>query len=478
MKLGFADGTVTISAVSAETGRAVEELDVDYAGEPLEIGFNARYILDMLQEIDGETVRFEMASAAAPTVARDPSRRQHALRADAHAGMNAVPLAREQAPSTQPARALTVRRLELRDFRNYRQLTLRARRRPDRAARRQRRRQDQPARGGVAAEPRAAGCGRPGWPISTAPAAAAGVFDAEVDGPQGPVDIDDRRTTGDGRRRSVAARRPGPAQPERAGRARQPALADAGHGPAVRRERRRAAPLSRPAGAGDRPRPRRPGRRASSGPLRERSHLLRARTAAIRRGSSAIERRMAEAAVAVAAARRELVRELDAELARAPAALPRARAWRWPARSSAGSRRCRRWRSSSGWPRRSRPAATTTPQTGGAAVGPHRSDLVATDARHGEPAARCSTGRQKAYLISIVLAEARLRLRRHGDLPILLLDEVTAHLDPRRRIELLARTGRARRPGLADRHRGAAVRATARGGHVFHVVNGALTPHD
>ena len=61
VKLGFDDGTVTISAVSAETGRAVEELDVDYAGELLEIGFNARYILDMLQEIDGETVRFEMA---------------------------------------------------------------------------------------------------------------------------------------------------------------------------------------------------------------------------------------------------------------------------------------------------------------------------------------------------------------------------------------------------------------------------------
>mgnify|MGYP001260835192 CR=1 FL=1 len=73
VKLAFADGTVTISAVSADSGRAVEELDVDYAGESLEIGFNARYILDMLQEIDGETVRFEMASAAAPTVVRDPA---------------------------------------------------------------------------------------------------------------------------------------------------------------------------------------------------------------------------------------------------------------------------------------------------------------------------------------------------------------------------------------------------------------------
>jgi DNA polymerase-3 subunit beta len=72
VKLSFAKGTVTISAVSAETGRAVEEIDADYGGDALEIGFNARYILDMLQEIDGEKVRFEMASAAAPTVVRDP----------------------------------------------------------------------------------------------------------------------------------------------------------------------------------------------------------------------------------------------------------------------------------------------------------------------------------------------------------------------------------------------------------------------
>ena len=73
VKLSFAPETVTVSAVSAETGRAVDEMDVDYSAETLEIGFNARYILDMLQEIDGERVRFEMASAAAPTVVRDPA---------------------------------------------------------------------------------------------------------------------------------------------------------------------------------------------------------------------------------------------------------------------------------------------------------------------------------------------------------------------------------------------------------------------
>jgi DNA polymerase-3 subunit beta len=73
VKLSFDDGTLTISAVSAETGRAVEEVEADFTGDSLEIGFNARYISDMLQGIDGDTVRFEMASAAAPTVVRDPA---------------------------------------------------------------------------------------------------------------------------------------------------------------------------------------------------------------------------------------------------------------------------------------------------------------------------------------------------------------------------------------------------------------------
>ena len=59
--------------MSADAGRAVEEIDAEYQGDPLEIGFNARYILDMMAEIEGPKVRFEMASAAAPTVARDPS---------------------------------------------------------------------------------------------------------------------------------------------------------------------------------------------------------------------------------------------------------------------------------------------------------------------------------------------------------------------------------------------------------------------
>jgi DNA polymerase-3 subunit beta len=72
VKLAFAPGQVTISAVSAEAGRAVEEVDAEFGGEPLEIGFNARYVLDMMAQVEGESVQIEMANAAAPTVVRDP----------------------------------------------------------------------------------------------------------------------------------------------------------------------------------------------------------------------------------------------------------------------------------------------------------------------------------------------------------------------------------------------------------------------
>ena len=55
------------------------------------------------------------------------------------------------------------------------------------------------------------------------------------------------------------------------------------------------------------------------------------------------------------------------------------------------------------------------------------------------PAARCSTGEQKALLLTLVLAHADLVTERRGDPPILLLDEVTAHLDPKRRLALFER---------------------------------------
>jgi len=72
-------------------------------------------------------------------------------------------------------------------------------------------------------------------------------------------------------------------------------------------------------------------------------------------------------------------------------------------------------------------------------AGPHRTDLAVTHLGKGQPADRCSTGEQKALLLGIVLAHADLVAERAGRAPLLLLDEVAAHLDPIRRAALFDR---------------------------------------
>lgn len=68
--------------------------------------------------------------------------------------------------------------------------------------------------------------------------------------------------------------------------------------------------------------------------------------------------------------------------------------------------------------------------------GPHRSEMRVTHTGKQMPAESCSTGEQKALLLSIVLAQARSGARWHGVVPVLLLDEVVTHLDAARRAEL------------------------------------------
>jgi DNA replication and repair protein RecF len=72
-------------------------------------------------------------------------------------------------------------------------------------------------------------------------------------------------------------------------------------------------------------------------------------------------------------------------------------------------------------------------------AGPHRTDLVVTHEEKSQPASLCSTGEQKALLIGLVLAFAELVAADTGRAPILLLDEISAHLDPVRRAALFAR---------------------------------------
>ena len=71
--------------------------------------------------------------------------------------------------------------------------------------------------------------------------------------------------------------------------------------------------------------------------------------------------------------------------------------------------------------------------------GPHRHDLAVLHRAKQMAAAHSSTGEQKALLLGVVLAHAELVRDRRGEPPILLLDEVAAHLDPKRRSALFTR---------------------------------------
>ena len=149
---------------------------------------------------------------------------------------------------------------------------------------------------------------------------------------------------------------------------------------------------------------------------------------------SAIERGMAERAVAIAAARLDLVARLAAEVAAADGAFPRpAIAVRglledWLATMPALDAEERY--------REQLAADRAVDAEAGTAEGPHRSDLWAALGEGGPEADQASTGEQKAVLIALVLAHGRLLARLRGAAPVLLLDEVVAHLDAARRAAL------------------------------------------
>lgn len=152
---------------------------------------------------------------------------------------------------------------------------------------------------------------------------------------------------------------------------------------------------------------------------------------------AALEDQMARHAVAAVAARRALATRLNALLAAGTAtgAFPAARLdLRCPiaaaldaAPALAVEDRLRADLAAS----RARDA-----QAGGAAFGAHRTDLGLAHLPKDLPAELCSTGEQKALLVSVVLAHAALIGRARGFAPLLLLDEVAAHLDQGRRAAL------------------------------------------
>ena len=73
VKLAVEPGRIVFTVRNMEAGQAVEELDVDYDGEPFEIGFNARYLLDVAGQIQGQQAEFKFSDPSSPTLVLDPA---------------------------------------------------------------------------------------------------------------------------------------------------------------------------------------------------------------------------------------------------------------------------------------------------------------------------------------------------------------------------------------------------------------------
>ena len=71
VKLAIADGKLTLSVNNPDSGSAVEELDVDYDSTPIDIGFNARYLLDITEQLDSDTALLKLNDAGSPTLVQD-----------------------------------------------------------------------------------------------------------------------------------------------------------------------------------------------------------------------------------------------------------------------------------------------------------------------------------------------------------------------------------------------------------------------
>lgn len=71
VKLALSEGKLVLSVTNPDQGSAVEELEADYDGPPLDIGFNARYLLDITQQLDSDTALFRLADPGSPTLIQD-----------------------------------------------------------------------------------------------------------------------------------------------------------------------------------------------------------------------------------------------------------------------------------------------------------------------------------------------------------------------------------------------------------------------
>ncbi len=156
--------------------------------------------------------------------------------------------------------------------------------------------------------------------------------------------------------------------------------------------------------------------------MRQRNRLLAGNEPADPDWLGALEAQMAEHGVAIARARDSLVSLLGQRIAASPDG-PFARA----SLALAG------WQDHGRLEAELNKGRSADAAAGRTLSGPHRSDLAVMHLAKGQEAGRCSTGEQKALLLGIILAHADLVAEQAGRRPILLLDEIAAHLDPLRR---------------------------------------------
>ena len=71
VKLSLSDGQVMLAVNNPDSGSATEELPAAYTADPMDIGFNARYLLDITAQLDGDTALFKLADAGSPTIVQD-----------------------------------------------------------------------------------------------------------------------------------------------------------------------------------------------------------------------------------------------------------------------------------------------------------------------------------------------------------------------------------------------------------------------
>jgi DNA replication and repair protein RecF len=169
--------------------------------------------------------------------------------------------------------------------------------------------------------------------------------------------------------------------------------------------------------------------------VQQRNRLLSGQEAPDSMWLDALEAQMAESGAAIIDARARMIEALTVQLCNAPPgpfAVPEIRLEN--VREVSVAELVGAWRNG----RRRDTAAGRT------LIGPHRADILVHHRGSGQAADRCSTGEQKALLLSLILAHAALVSAQRGAPPILLLDEIAAHLDPSRRaalFERLAATG-------------------------------------